>query len=147
MPSNEKMRVLSPKADKKPVMDLWSKQSDLMLRTVYATPAIATAIFAGWYAVMKDEKPALAMWVLFVGVLMMIVQGLILHRMSLYLNVLRDAVGDAFPRVERVTIFSFRLGAKVHSLRLPSGYQMAICTPIILGTLFALMLIASWMRW
>jgi hypothetical protein len=138
MADGSKLRVLSPKLDKKPVMDLWTKQSDLMWRTVYATPAIAAAIFAGGYAVLKDNKPTLAIWVLVVGVLMMIVQGLILHRMSLNLNVLRDAVGDGFPRVERAKIIP-----SWDALRLPTGYQLAVSVPIILGTLFALMIAAA----
>ena len=112
MADGSRLRVLLPRPDKKPLMDLWSKQSDQMWRTVYATPAIAAAIFAGWYAVLKDNKPNLAMLVLFVGILMMVIQALVLHRMSLYLNMLRASVGKELPHVER---------ARVLSVPLPSG--------------------------
>ena len=120
--------------DKKIMIDVWVKQSDLMWRTVYATPAIATALFAGWYAVL-DTRMVLANFILAAGILMMGVQGLILHRMANYLNALRQEAGSALPPVPRPVW--------VKKLKGPAGYQLAVAVPAILGALFAIMLMLS----
>ena len=121
------------------LVDAWMKQSELLWRTVYATPAVAIAIFAGWYVTSKDGNAGVSRSVLFTGILMMLVQWMIVHRMARYLNQFRQAVGDGLPRVEQAEIvLLFR-----RSLVLPTGYQLAISVPIILSLMFLAMLLLS----
>jgi hypothetical protein len=143
MAEGNRLRVLSPKNDKRLLADIWVKQSDLMWRTVYTTPAIATAIFVGWYVIWRDGaltgKLFLADAILGVGTFIMIIQGLIIHRMARYLNVLRGALGDALPHVAPSGLFRGKL-------RLPLGYELAIAVPSALGLLFAAMFVMSIMK-
>ncbi len=138
MPEASKLRVLPPKPDKKLMVETWAKQSELMWRTTYATPAIATAIFAGWYIVWKDSIPSgrffLANSVLGAGALMMVVQGLIVHRMTQYLNRLRQAAHDALPYVPPT---------RFRKVRLMFGYELALLVPFLLAAMFAAMLAIS----
>lgn len=140
MALDSKLRVLRKKEtlEKKVVVDVWVKQSELMWRTVYTTPAIATAVFAGWYVVAESKKP-LAYAVLGVGVFMMALQGLVIHRMARYLNVLRRAVGDDLPHVSAARV-------PYVGVPLPKGNHLAVALPIILGLLFSLMMLLSWLQ-
>ena len=121
------------------LVDAWMKQSELLWRTVYATPAVATAVFAGWYVASKNSETGVSRAVLLVGIIMMIVQWMIIHRMARYLNKFRDAVGEGLPHVEKTataTVFG-------KSYSLPTGHQLATSVPVIVGFLFSVMLLLS----
>ena len=117
-------------------IDVWMQQSELLWRTVYATPAFAIAIFAGWYVLLKDGQEWLSFAVLAAGFGLMIIQWLIVRRMSQYLNALREKVGDNLSHVQNSTV----LVAWVQ-VELWAGYKLAQSIPMIMASLFLAMLI------
>ncbi|WP_146149968.1 hypothetical protein [Caballeronia novacaledonica] len=103
------------KRPKQHFVDLWVKQSELFWRTVYSVPLIASAVFAGWYALEVADQERLAGWLLTGGVLVMAIQVAVLHRMAVYLNVFRRAADTLIPRVSEPPfgLSGFRIGVAV----------------------------------
>lgn len=109
---------------------LWTYQSQLFWQTVYQVPVIAGGMFAGWFALKSASQDELARWLLVVGLLSMVVQMLILHRMSQHLNTFRQAADMQIPRVSNGLV---RL----------SGYQLGIAVPVLVGLFFAALFFLS----
>ena len=62
---------------------LWLSHTDKLWRTVYSTPVISTAIFLGWYSAL-NRHPTLSTGIAALGVVIMVMQLLIIGRMSDY---------------------------------------------------------------
>ena len=124
------------------LVDAWTKQSELFWRTVYQTPVIATAVFAGWYALQVAEQLKLSNWLLALGVLTMFVQVAILARMAAYLNALRDAAGHLLPRIPPLwhSFFAFIRVPKASALL--TGFRMGTAMPLLIAAFFLLLLLA-----
>ena len=110
-------------SDKDRYVDLWMKQSQLFWQTVQQVPVLAGAIFAGWFALQSASHHVLALGLLVVGVLSMIVQVLVLLRMTQYLNAFRDAADRQIP-----TVPSSVLGL--------TGYRLGISIPCMVAIFF-----------
>ena len=85
---------------------------------------------------LKDGQEWLSFAVLAAGFGLMIIQWLIVRRMSQYLNALREKVGDNLPHVQNSTV----LVAWVQ-VELWAGYKLAQSIPMIMASLFLAMLI------
>lgn len=112
--------------DPKHYVDLWTKQSQLFWQTVYQVPVLAGAMFAGWFALKSAAQSQLAQGVLAVGFLSMLVQVLILHRMSQYLNTFRKAADRLIP-----TVPSAFIGL--------NGYRLGVAVPELIAIFFAVL--------
>ena len=110
------------------IIDVWMMQSAMMWRTVYTTPFVGIAIFAGWYSVRRAGEPVLAQTILLLGVVMMLIQFAILYRMSQYLNALRQEIGGAFPTMPKPKSGLY-------------GYRIVRAIPLLLTVLFILLLV------
>ncbi|MEQ8577190.1 MAG: hypothetical protein RIC57_10080 [Balneola sp.] len=111
------------------IVDLWIYQSELFWRTVYSVPFVAIAILAGWYALMSNEQLILSQSLLIAGILIMLVQMLILYRMSQYLNAFKKEAKkqNHLPEVDNA-LFGL------------TGYRIGTSVPVILIGLFLFIL-------
>ena len=116
--------------DNKHYVDLWTKQSQMFWTTVYQVPIIAGAMFAGWFALKSASQDFLAQALLVVGVISMVVQVLILKRMSQYLNTFRQAADRLIPSVP----------AAFAGL---SGYVLGTAVPALIALFFLVLFIWS----
>ena len=60
--------------------DLWKNQSDLLWRTVNFVSLVGMAIIGGWYVTHRDGESFLSCGILFIGVVVMAIYWLLLHR-------------------------------------------------------------------
>jgi hypothetical protein len=116
--------------DNKHYLDLWTKQSQMFWTTVYQVPIIAGTMFAGWFALKSASQDLLAQAILAVGLMSMVVQVLILRRMSQYLNTFRLAADQLIPSVP----------APFAGL---SGYVLGTAVPALIAVFFLILFIWS----
>lgn len=116
--------------DNKHYVELWTKQSQMFWATVYQVPIISGAMFAGWFALKSASQDPLAQALLVVGMMSMVVQVLILKRMSQYLNTFRQAAEGLIPNVP-----SAFAGL--------NGYVLGTAVPALIALFFLILFIWS----
>ena len=119
------------------LIEAWKAQSDLMWKTAYATPTLAFAILAGWYFTNKDGDVLISQAILWAGIFIMVVHWMVIHRMALYLNAIRQSIGDGLPHVPNVIL------SNSMKLYMPSGYALACAMPVITIILFVVLSIVA----
>ena len=78
-------------------IELYMRQSEFMWRFQQTVALVEAGVFSGWYVLYKDQYPFLAIALLTVGIVILIILTLIIHRTSQYLNAFRKQALEELP--------------------------------------------------
>jgi divalent metal cation (Fe/Co/Zn/Cd) transporter len=84
--------------------DMWLRQSDLFLKLAALVPVLEITILAGWYALIKDDQPVLAIGIAWLGAIVMALALLILWRAGRRVLHFRLKIGELLTGLPRAVV-------------------------------------------
>lgn len=112
------------------MVSFWQAQSNLMWSRVQTASVIEAGTLAGWYKVWGDKHLGLALAVLLLGVGLLVVVSLLMHRDSQYMDACERVASNRIPKPS-----SPFLGLSGRCIAVGLPLLLAICNLVLAFTM------------